>query len=81
MEGRRSPGEARGTYLPRPPAHRRARHAASRGVEGEIMQLCGRRTSSMFDRCNIIDEADPVAAVAKRFEKANATPQSQGSVA
>jgi hypothetical protein len=35
----------------------------------------------MFDRCNIIDEADLVAAVAKRFETANATPQPQGRVA
>ncbi|HEX9704907.1 MAG TPA: hypothetical protein VGA20_06640 [Gemmatimonadales bacterium] len=50
-------------------------------MEGEIMRLCGRRTRSMFDRYNIIDEADRVAAVAKRFEKANATPQPQGSVA
>ena len=45
------------------------------------MRLCRRRTRSMFDRCNIIDEADLVAAVAKRFEKANATPQPQGRVA
>ncbi|MDP3910120.1 MAG: hypothetical protein Q8Q14_06990 [Gemmatimonadales bacterium] len=49
--------------------------------EGEIMRLCGRRTHSMFDRYNIIDEADLAAAVAKRFDKANATPQPQGSVA
>ena len=35
----------------------------------------------MFDRCNIIDESDLVAAVAKGFEKANATPQPQGRVA
>jgi len=27
--------------------------------EGEIMKLCGWRTGSMFDRYNIIDEADP----------------------
>lgn len=35
--------------------------------EGEIMQLCGWESRSMFDRYNIIDEADLAAAVAKRF--------------
>ena len=49
--------------------------------EGEIMRLCGGRTRSLVDCCNIIDEADLIAAVAKRFEKANATPRPQGSVA
>jgi integrase len=35
--------------------------------EGEIMRLCSWETRSMFDRYNIIDEADLAAAVAKRF--------------
>jgi integrase len=35
--------------------------------EGEIMRLCGWETRTMFDRYNIIDEADLAAAVAKRF--------------
>ena len=35
--------------------------------EGEIMRLCGWRTRAMFDRYNIIDEADLSAAVARRF--------------
>src|SRR6266568_2347729 len=35
--------------------------------EGEIMRACGWGTRSMFDRYNIIDEADLASAVAKRF--------------
>jgi integrase len=35
--------------------------------EGEIMKLCGWETRSMFDRYNVIDEADLARAVAQRF--------------
>ncbi len=45
-----------------------ARDFRRRGVsEGEIMRLCGWKTRAMFDRYNIIDEADLAEAVAKRF--------------
>ena len=45
-----------------------ARDFRRQGVsEGEIMRLCGWKTRAMFDRYNIIDEADLAAAVARRF--------------
>jgi integrase len=56
-----------------------ARDFRRQGVsEGEIMKLCGWKTRAMFDRYNIIDEADLAQAVAKRFNGKttanNATP-------
>jgi len=45
-----------------------ARDFRRKGVsEGEIMKLSGWKTRAMFDRYNIIDEADLAQAVAKRF--------------
>lgn len=47
-------------------------HATSgAGVsEGDIMKRWGWRTRSMFDRSNVIDDADLAAAVAKRLGNA-----------
>jgi hypothetical protein len=53
----------------------------ARGVGGRDHAAVRQVDPPMFDRCNISDEADHVAAVAKRFETANATPHPQGSVA
>jgi integrase len=36
-------------------------------AEGEILKLCGWKTRDMFDRYNIIDQADLSRAVARRF--------------
>lgn len=45
-----------------------AREFRRAGVtEGEIMKACGWKTRSMFDRYNVIDEADLAQGLAKRF--------------
>jgi len=55
-----------------------ARELRRAGVsEGEIMKLCGWRTRAMFDRYNIIDEADLAAAVAKRYANGQVTAKGQ----
>jgi integrase len=57
-----------------------ARDLRRAGVsEGEIMKLCGWRTRAMFDRYNIIDEADLAAAVAKRFANGAVASQAPSS--
>lgn len=60
-----------------------ARDFRREGVsEGEIMKLCGWKTRAMFDRYNIIDEADLAQAVAKRFngkQAANTTTPTEPS--
>lgn len=46
-----------------------ARDFRRQGVsEGEIMKVCGWKTRAMFDRYNIIDEADLARAVGRRFK-------------
>ncbi len=51
-----------------------ARNRRRAGVsEGDVMRLAGWRTRSMFDRYNIIDEADLEAAVARRYGTLRAT--------
>src|SRR5207253_11133557 len=56
-----------------------ARDFRQAGVdEGTIMELCGWKTPAMFDRYNIVNDADLAAAVAKRFNGTVAA-QAEGS--
>ena len=56
-----------------------ARDFRQAGVdEGTIMALCGWKTPAMFDRYNIVNDADLAAAVAKRFNGTVAA-QAEGS--
>jgi len=56
-----------------------ARDFRTAGVdEGTIMALCGWKTRAMFDRYNIVNDADLAAAVAKRYNGTVAA-QSEGS--
>jgi len=51
--------------------------AGSQAQAPAPLRLCGWETRSMFDRYNIIDEADLAAAVAQRFngkQRANIAP-------
>lgn len=58
-----------------------ARDFRSAGVdEGTIMALCGWKTRAMFDRYNIVNDADLAAAVAKRYN-GTVVAQSEGSPA
>ena len=59
-----------------------ARDFRQHGVsEGEIMKLCGWKTRSMFDRYNIIDEADLGRAVQRRFANGKQAANNEGAAA
>src|SRR4029077_15193780 len=67
-----------GPFVPRTAAARFRLSTTARVSEGEITKLCGWETRSMFDRYNIINEADLAAAVAKRLGGANGKPAANG---